>query len=655
MKGRRRVKERIFKLLLMLLIAIGIVGCNNIEEEPKEPILYLVSDNYIMYIGDEKEIIYYVDNLYDFEIKFESSDEEVFIIVDEKIKAIGTGTATLKVSIVGYEDIFEEASVRIVEEGSGVTETHNIILNWAKESIGTDLFEAKLFPTKHNTYQDAKITYKSSKPEVLSDRGLLFPEDYDIDVTVTITVDYNGVEKSIDHKVTVVGKIPSTIATEFFAQFYSTINGNVNINYLKDKYPDAKITFRSGNEKVLSNKGVFTKPEKDAFFSIYATIEIPSIGYSREFSKAIKGLGLSVSEKAQIVKEDIINKLGIEDGLIDSDLNLPLSEERYDGTISWISNYPEIIGSDGKLYRPLLNTMIELKGSIQFDNGVSTFILKLEVVGRDPSNNKWADIEEFLNIYIFKEEIKTLKYSVMGVDPSYTAYNDGYVLFYQNSDIEVIEDILPASHNGRPRTLREVKYVTIHDTANNREGADAEMHNTYLKNSTSTTSWHYTIDDNKLYHHIPNNEIAWHAGDGGSGPGNRNSIGIETCTNLGVDYDLVMRRTAKLVAQLLDEHNLSVKSVKQHYDWTGKNCPQVIRGSNRWGELIELISLEFYGRQNLKGVEFEWKSLSPTILDDTGKVFNHPGPATQVSFEVKVTYNNETRTYTHTANLQAKK
>ena len=56
----------------------------------------------------------------------------------------------------------------------------------------------------------------------------------------------------------------------------------------------------------------------------------------------------------------------------------------------------------------------------------------------ESSNNKWADIESFKYLY-FKEEIKTLKYSVMSVDPSYTAYNDSYVLFYQNSDIELLK------------------------------------------------------------------------------------------------------------------------------------------------------------------------------------------------------------------------
>ena len=65
-----------------------------------------------------------------------------------------------------------------------------------------------------------------------------------------------------------------------------------------------------------------------------------------------------------------------------------------------------------------------------------------------------------------------------------------------------------------------------------RNGANARMHAAYVKNPSTSVSWHYTVDDEQIiYQHLPTNEIGWHAGDGGTGQGNRESIGIEICVN----------------------------------------------------------------------------------------------------------------------------
>ena len=51
-----------------------------------------------------------------------------------------------------------------------------------------------------------------------------------------------------------------------------------------------------------------------------------------------------------------------------------------------------------------------------------------------------------------------------------------------------------------------------------------------------------------------------------------------------------------------------------------ENCPQVIREAGRWTEMIELISLEYFARTQLQGVKFEFISLTPEYLDNTGKI-----------------------------------
>ena len=86
-----------------------------------------------------------------------------------------------------------------------------------------------------------------------------------------------------------------------------------------------------------------------------------------------------------------------------------------------------------------------------------------------------------------------------------------------------------------------------------------------------------------------NNDYALIANRGG----NNNSVGIESCINVGSDIYLIWQRTAKLVAKLLDENNLCFDDVKQHHYFSGKNCPQTMRMNNLWDHFMELVKFEY--------------------------------------------------------------
>ena len=130
--------------------------------------------------------------------------------------------------------------------------------------------------------------------------------------------------------------------------------------------------------------------------------------------------------------------------------------------------------------------------------------------------------------------------------------------------------------------------------------------NEYIHTTDRIASWHFSVDDKEAYQELKLGEVGWHAGDGSYsygdyyynedykywsiGGGNNNSIGIEMCVYSGCDFNMVMRNTAKLVSKLLIQYNLTPSDVRQHHDFSGKNCPQVIREAGRWAEMIELIS-----------------------------------------------------------------
>ena len=240
--------------------------------------------------------------------------------------------------------------------------------------------------------------------------------------------------------------------------------------------------------------------------------------------------------------------------------------------------------------------------------------------------------------------------------------------FFEQSQAAVKEKILPYTY-GKQRTgikKTSTEYIVVHDTGNSSKGATAEMHDRYITNlnndaSSTYISWHYTIDDSEIIQHLPLDEVAYHAGDGSTvfgdiwnsttygksdciGGGNRNGIGIETCVDNGSDYTRTMRLTSKRVAELLIEYNLTIDRVKQHWHFSGKNCPQVMRENNRWDEFLNLVQIEYYGKTALKGVKFEWKSNS-SFLDETGRITSKQTAGTKLSYEVKVTYEGESKTY----------
>lgn len=147
--------------------------------------------------------------------------------------------------------------------------------------------------------------------------------------------------------------------------------------------------------------------------------------------------------------------------------------------------------------------------------------------------------------------------------------------------VKITKDYAPVVSSGARPGIKMSKCigVTIHNTDNSGTGADAKAHANLLKNSwkNKQQSWHFAVDENGAYQSIPTDEIAWHAGDGGSGKGNTQTIAIEICMNSDGDLEKATDNAAKLAAQQLKEKGLSADKLYQHHDWSGKNCPSQIR------------------------------------------------------------------------------
>lgn len=159
--------------------------------------------------------------------------------------------------------------------------------------------------------------------------------------------------------------------------------------------------------------------------------------------------------------------------------------------------------------------------------------------------------------------------------------------------------LIPAGSVARSGYAMAPRYLTLHNTANTSRGANAASHATYLQNSgkNSSVSYHYVVDDKEIYQLLPDNEVAWHAGDGLYGTGNRQSLAIEICENSDGDLLKATNLAVELTAYLMKKYNIPLSNVVQHNHWSGKNCPNRIRKGEPydWNTFLNKVQAIYNG------------------------------------------------------------
>ena len=145
----------------------------------------------------------------------------------------------------------------------------------------------------------------------------------------------------------------------------------------------------------------------------------------------------------------------------------------------------------------------------------------------------------------------------------------------------IVDHIPKNTKSRRPGYALKAEYITIHSTGNPKSTAINERGwLTNPSNADQHTGWHICVDDKEAIEAIPLNEVAWHAGDGANGPGNRQSIGIEICES--GDRAKTLENAAKLVAKMLHERGWGVDRLRRHHDWNGKICPRIFYDGGKW-------------------------------------------------------------------------
>lgn len=127
-------------------------------------------------------------------------------------------------------------------------------------------------------------------------------------------------------------------------------------------------------------------------------------------------------------------------------------------------------------------------------------------------------IEYFKNLVSYKIFSQNIK--VYGWEFNYDYELVSSVLPYLFEKLEIIENIAPESNENRDGRIREKKYITIHDTGDTTSFRGAEYWSDVVREQCQkemgtkyAASFQYVVGSDGIYHNIPDNEIAYHAGD----------------------------------------------------------------------------------------------------------------------------------------------
>lgn len=383
---------------------------------------------------------------------------------------------------------------------------------WIKESYTDELLIDNGVDPLPTTYKDTgtTITWTSSLPNRVDNTGKIVVRDTKkiTDVTLTYTI-VNEKEESLtgDLKFKLFPRSFDYMKSQFQGQFPSRLQEDMS-DYLETNFNDLfKITWQSSNESVFTNQGEYIKPLADTPVVITYRIEVDENHYVEDSFEMLV-LGASDAEKLDIVSSWLQNDI-IPDLNISSDLTLPTSHPDHGTEIVWSTSNERVVNLNGKVTQYVFDRYVDLKAFIYSGDMIKDVTFWLKVKALDTSKMSEEQVLENFLSAIAEEELKRVTFD------EYTNISQTFnsLFFFDNKWEERIDYLIPQGTGNRPGTImKSVEFIVCHDTANNKAGAYA--HVGYIQGGGGGTSWHYSCGSDAILHHLPDNEVAYHAGDG---------------------------------------------------------------------------------------------------------------------------------------------
>lgn len=685
--------KKLIIFLILICLSLTLISCK------EDYYLEIIGDDEIEV--EETILLQVETNRKGYDLVWESSDDEIASVDEDGIvKGVSGGEVTIKVYFKDNPNIYCEQILTVINPNQDIINEINVISEYILNQIPNNLYHDLNLIFEYLNY-DFEIVYSSNNIEYLTNDGVVTRnhEDHLIEFTFNITV--LGITRKFSkdinilklHEINISG--PSIVEVGHTINIQATtssqdeliyqtsnplifvVDGNGEITglskgvatlkvaladdvlsfvtyqievfdpisevveYLKNTIPtqvSENLTFVYNhpvydvsveyviNSPYLNNDGVITRDKINQNVNI--VIKVTYNNVTSNFSKSITVLQIPVDE--QVANTNFWIEQNVR-GIVDDESGLlPSADGVYQRNLKWLSSYPGAL-IQNRLHLALESINIRLTASYQISN--REYIYEIEYTSKGVAV---MDRANYIKNYF---------------ESLYPNQAQNRILMPLSEDLDIIQSIVypntvtklrPGSGLNGTKMPGGVKYIVIHDTGMNgadhtASGIDQYIHQQANNAGGRVASWHYTIDENEIYQHVPNDEIAWHAGDGSRaygttyfnneyqtwaiGGGNQNGIGIETCINFGGNYQKTLRRTAKLVANLLYEYDLGLDAIKQHFNFSGKNCPAVIRSTDgRWEEFIKECEFQLFILKIGNDVKFSMEIENTEVINVDGIV-----------------------------------
>lgn len=339
-----------------------------------------------------------------------------------------------------------------------------------------------------------------------------------------------------------------------------------------------------------------------------------------------------------------------------------------------------------------------------------------------------------------EEEFINQKIKVAGWQYDFDYQLVSSVTPYLFEKLKIKENIAPTTNENRDKRIKEKVYITLHDTGDTIKTHDAKFwsntvyHEEWIDSKEPyKASYQYVVGSDGIYHNIPDNEVAYHAGDTtkydyklyetgvkssdqcilsidsegyytinsqrtkvkapifekekdgkiikrlctekdindqgicivddgnefyigetyfnttyekiANRGGNNNSVGIESCVNEGSHIYYTWQKTAKLIAKLLNDFNLTIDDIKQHHYFSGKNCPQTMRENNMWNHVMHLVEVEKQVAEFIKEGYTINLIVNNPYVDKNGTIKKLPKSIKGIEYTIETIFNGVTESY----------
>lgn len=134
-----------------------------------------------------------------------------------------------------------------------------------------------------------------------------------------------------------------------------------------------------------------------------------------------------------------------------------------------------------------------------------------------------------------------------------------------------------SKYNHESRNGQAIKYIVLHYTGNQTDSARNNAN--YFYGAPRGASAHYFVDSNSIYQSVEDTEAAWHVGKNYGSNNlfgkctNKNSIGIEMCSNKGLITSNTVSNAVALTRYLMAVYGVPAANVVRHWDVCSKRCP----------------------------------------------------------------------------------